>query len=212
MSIATLKKKTQTKYNNMSVGSKTGFSINGTHRSQGYVGQTSLSRSLPRTLMRGAFARGHGGCCGTFNFTPIVQSAVTSLEDPTVVKSSSINNTGMISTKYKWIDRPYPYAFVKPDNNVHNNVQSEYIKRIRNQTIRESDACDIANPVTNEQNKCSNHDAYFKTEFCTHTKPMNKYVAISCGEHIITLQDKCSQQDTEIVYPANNGMPYIGFN
>ena len=65
MSIATLKRKTQTKYNNMSVG-QSGFSINGTHRNQGYVGQTSLSRSLPRTLMRGNTVRGHGGCCGTF--------------------------------------------------------------------------------------------------------------------------------------------------
>jgi len=53
MSIATLKRKTQTQYNNMSVGSKTGFSLNGTHRSQGYIGQTSLSRSLPKTLMKG---------------------------------------------------------------------------------------------------------------------------------------------------------------
>ena len=50
MSIATLKRKTQTKYNNMSVGSTQGFSLNGGFRNQGYVGQTSLSRSLSRTL------------------------------------------------------------------------------------------------------------------------------------------------------------------
>ena len=61
MSIATLKRKSQTKYNNMSVGQPF-FSLNGTHRNQGYVGQTSLSRSLPRTLMRGNVVRGHGGC------------------------------------------------------------------------------------------------------------------------------------------------------
>ena len=45
MSIATLKRKTQTKYNNMSVGLN-GFSIVGTHRNQGYVGQPSLTRSI----------------------------------------------------------------------------------------------------------------------------------------------------------------------
>ena len=44
MSIATLKRKSQAKYNN-SLGSDTIFSISGTHRNQGYVGQTSLSRS-----------------------------------------------------------------------------------------------------------------------------------------------------------------------
>jgi hypothetical protein len=59
MSIATLKRKTQAQYNN-SVG-VANFSLNGTLRSQGYVGQTSLSRSLPRTPMNGAFPRGYGG-------------------------------------------------------------------------------------------------------------------------------------------------------
>ena len=60
MSIATLKRKTLAKYNNMSVGQPQ-FSLNGTHRSQGYVGQTMLSRSLPRSLMKGNVIRGHGG-------------------------------------------------------------------------------------------------------------------------------------------------------
>jgi len=43
MSIATLKRKTMTEYNRMSVG-YTNFSLNGTRRNQGYVGQTMLSR------------------------------------------------------------------------------------------------------------------------------------------------------------------------
>ena len=42
MSIATLKRKTFAKYNNSSVQSNEGFSINGMYRNQGYVGQTSL--------------------------------------------------------------------------------------------------------------------------------------------------------------------------
>ena len=45
MSLATLKKKTEAKYKNLSVGLPQ-FSINGSLRNQGYVGQTSLSRSL----------------------------------------------------------------------------------------------------------------------------------------------------------------------
>lgn len=138
MSIATLKKKTQTKYNNMSVGERQ-FSINGTHRSQGYVGQTSLSRSLPRTLMKGNVAIGHGGCCGKFNKTPIVQSAVISLENPNVVKSSVLGTSGMISTKYQWIKRPQPYTSVKPDNNQNNNSQSDYITYLVDKTINSSE-------------------------------------------------------------------------
>ena len=138
MSIATLKKKTQTKYNNMSVGERQ-FSINGTHRSQGYVGQTSLSRSLPRTLMKGNVAIGHGGCCGKFNKTPIIQSAVISLENPNVVKSSVLGTSGMISTKYQWIKRPQPYTSVKPDNNNNNNSQSDYITYLIDKTLNSSE-------------------------------------------------------------------------
>ena len=77
MSIATLKKKTAAKYNNMSV-SEPKFSLNGGHRSQGWVGQTTLSRSLPKTPMVGNTPKGSGGCCGTYRVTPIVQSAVKS--------------------------------------------------------------------------------------------------------------------------------------
>jgi hypothetical protein len=48
MSIATLKKKTQSQYNNVSVGQKQ-FSLNGTRRSQGWVGQTALARRRAAT-------------------------------------------------------------------------------------------------------------------------------------------------------------------
>jgi hypothetical protein len=50
MSLATLKRKTNQKYNNSSVGKKQ-FSIVGTTRNQGWVGQTSLSRNFPSTPM-----------------------------------------------------------------------------------------------------------------------------------------------------------------
>jgi hypothetical protein len=66
MSLATLKKKTGSLYNNQSVGYKQ-FSLNGGYRSQGWVGQTMLSRSLPRTLARGNAIRGHGGSNGFYN-------------------------------------------------------------------------------------------------------------------------------------------------
>ena len=105
MSIATLKRKSLVKYNNMSVGSPNGFSLNGTHRNQGYIGQTSLSRHLSRTLMKGSTVRGGGGCCGTYYQPGIVQSAVTSLEDSTVVKTSVLGTKGMIDTK-SMIDHP----------------------------------------------------------------------------------------------------------
>ncbi len=59
MSLATLKKKTAHKYKNNSV-SQSQFSLNGTTRNQGYIGQTSLSRTIIKTPMKGVSVRGHG--------------------------------------------------------------------------------------------------------------------------------------------------------
>ena len=75
MSIATLKRKTNEKYNNLSVGQKQ-FSINGTTRSQGWVGHTSVSRTVT---------------------TPSI-----CLNDNKVVKPSVVETNGMIKTKYRW--------------------------------------------------------------------------------------------------------------
>ena len=146
MSIVTLKKKTQTQYNNMSVGMK-GFSLNGTHRSQGYVGQTNLSRSLPKTNMKGNVACGYGGSCGTFLKPPIIQSAVISLNDPVVVKSSVLGTYGMLETKYQWIRRPQPFSSIKPDGNHNINFQSNYTDNLSKKTVACISAYDASNNI-----------------------------------------------------------------
>lgn len=134
MSIATLKIKTHTKYKNMSVGQPQ-FSLNGGYRNQGWVGQTSLSRHYPRTLMKGS-----GGSGGTYNKVPVVQS-VTSTENHNIIKSSVLNNPGMLSTQYRWIRRPQPFAVVKPDTNRHNNDSGSYTERLRKNAITTADSC-----------------------------------------------------------------------
>lgn len=115
MSIATLKKKTLHKYNNSSVG-QSQFSLNGGYRSQGFVGQTSLSRSLVKTPMKGNVVRGHGGKDGTYiqhsNFT----SDIVSLNDSTQIKQSVVSTESMIKQRYKWIKRPLPFSVFKPKN------------------------------------------------------------------------------------------------
>jgi len=125
MSEATLKRKTFAKYNNNSVG--TGFSLNGTLRSQGWVGQDTRGRSLPKTLMKGNVVKGHGGNYGTYPQKDIVVSAVTSLNDTSVIKPSSLDTKGMIQTKYRWIWRPHPYSSTKQDTTRTTLSQSEYI-------------------------------------------------------------------------------------
>jgi hypothetical protein len=131
MSIATLKRKTQSKYNNSSVGGPH-FSLHGTHRNQGYIGQTSLSRSLPRTLAGGAYNKGHGGCCGTYTDleSPVV-SAVSSTEDSRVVKSAVLSSKGMMAKRLRCCE-----PTVKPDNSTSLNSQSSYLEYLKNKCAK----------------------------------------------------------------------------
>ena len=164
MSEATLKRKTKAKYNNMSVGSTNGgFSLNGTRRSAGYVGQDVLGRSFPRTPMRGNEARGSGGCCGTYRRTTIVQSGIpfptrnsanTANNDPRVVKKSVLDTNGRIMTSFRWIRRPQPYAVVKPDSNMIQGSQQSYIESLSKNTVATLDACDTINVCKPFANTC----------------------------------------------------------
>jgi ribosomal protein L35AE/L33A len=95
MSIVALKRKTEAKYKNVSVNEINGFSLNGTRRLQGYIGQTSLSRHTSFTPMKGTVVKGHGGCCGTYNHGAIIRSAtMINKNDDTVVKGSVLNTSG----------------------------------------------------------------------------------------------------------------------
>lgn len=143
MSIATLKKKTQNLYNSHSVGNS-GFSINGTRRSQGWVGQTMLSRSLPRTLARGNTLRGHGGLNGSYNDNLSITSGLVDKNNSSVVKSSVLGTNGMLDTHFRWVRRPFPFSATKPDSNLNNNFQSIHTSRLANCTI---DAVKVSNPT-----------------------------------------------------------------
>lgn len=210
MSIATLKRKTLNSYKIMSSGFRT-FSLNGTHRSQGYVGQTNLSRSLPKTMMKGNVACGHGGCCGTYNVTPIVQSAVTSQNDPNVVKSSVIGTSGMIETKYRWIKRPDPFAVVKPDCNTNLNTQTDYISYLKKKTINRINKCkkiDVKRslPLCNvsQYNRLFNSSLYRKRtrSQCNNSVLDNYLTACYTDDYLTKLDYECSTNDT--FYVANN--------
>lgn len=111
MSLATLKKKTAHKYRNNSVNQPQ-FSINGTYRNQGYIGQTSLSRTILRTPAKGPVFHGHGSCCGTYAIHELVPS-VFSTENNRVVKPSVLSSKAMIENKTQWSRRPFPFSSTK---------------------------------------------------------------------------------------------------
>jgi hypothetical protein len=184
MSIVTLKKKTANKYNNLSVG-QTRFSLNGSHRSQGFVGQTMLSRSLPRTLMKGNVARGYGGLNGSYASGSIIRQGTglgnNCLNDVRYVKSSVLDTNGMIMSKYRWIRRPAPYTSVKPDANLHLQDQGQYIDILQRLTI--SEQCSTA-PTSKDKKNCE----------CSLTRPSYTNIGLDSSKRVVSKPDKVMTQ------------------
>jgi hypothetical protein len=209
MSIATLKKKTQAKYFDHSVGSQ-GFSLQGTHRNQGYVGQTTLSRSLPKTPMSGSTPCGSGGSGGKYNITPIVQSAVNSQENSNVVKSSVVGTYGMMAAKYRWARRPQPFTTVKPDANQIRS-QYDYIKdKIKNNN-KKINSCNNANgtkPIAPAPKCCPYVSRPKISSKATITKP-SKF-PMTYDNYLLKLDDKCIENDIKSIPTVTKGTPLPG--
>lgn len=113
MSIATLKKKSNTLHGSFHTGTS-GFSLQGSIRNPSYIGRTAHSQHNARTLMKGAEVRGSGGLYGSYNRAALVRPVATlSTEDPAILKTASKTTGGMMAMRYRWVRRPYPYAVQK---------------------------------------------------------------------------------------------------
>ena len=211
MSIATLKKKTAAKYNNASVNVPQ-FSINGGYRNQGWVGQTTLSRSLPKTPMVGNTPKGHGGCCGTYNIGTIVQSAVTSTNNPAVIKPSVLSTDGMLDTKYRWIGRPAPYTSVKSSAENNLNDQSDYITQKTKSTINDINRNYPSIPKCKESCKNSIFKGRTDTPHGINADSVTKTVGPQTGgEYVSKLSDECASSDVKCPDKnkgGNGGTPF----
>lgn len=118
MSIATLKRKTEAKYRNSSVGYPS-FSLNGTHRSQGYIGQDTIGRRYMNHI---------------------------TTEDASVLKPSVLGTSGQIATQHRWIRRPASEdnrVSLKPDANQNYLDYQAYLLRIEQMNQKELDQCGI---------------------------------------------------------------------
>jgi hypothetical protein len=216
MSLVALKRKTAA-MQNLSTGQK-GFSINGTHRSQGYIGQTSLSRSLINTPHGQTGApEGHGGCCGDFSTTTNIRASETfSLEDENVVKTSVLSSTGMLSNRNRWLKRSAPYTSTKLTAG-WTNGQGDYIAYLKKKAakcdpsqvdklsnITEVNSVAISKCTTTNITRKDGAPVFNKTTVCTFTKPVSDYTSISQGEHIFKLHDKCADQDDVLFKIVSN--------
>ena len=93
MSDAVLKRKTRHIKVPISGRGKNGFSLNGGYRNRGAVGNTNLARSSTRTIFKGAFPVGSGGCCGDY-VDNIITNNSHSTNDINIVKRSTMNTNG----------------------------------------------------------------------------------------------------------------------
>lgn len=225
MSIVTLKRKTAAQYKNNSV-SKPNFSLNGTRRSQGYVGQDMRGRSLPKTIMKGNTPKGHGGCCGKYPIKTIVQSAVTSLNNPSVIKTSVVGTYGLIATKYRWIRRPQPFSTTKPDSSFSKLVgsQQQYIEKISRLTLAaaKTPSCQTnkytptkcrPNFFTNGNSQMNNltHNCHSLTKDITdHTTTPKNGIAMESGVYIKKLDQKCGSLDKTHYPRSTRGALLVG--
>jgi|TARA_Y100000992_G_scaffold94559_1_gene60849 hypothetical protein len=97
MSLATLKKKSGTKYSKTMAEPKNGFSLQGKRRNFGSPGTTNLARSVTRTPYRGTLPVGHGGCCGGYD-KQIAKSGDCCVSQ-TLVKPSTLSTKGMLAKR-----------------------------------------------------------------------------------------------------------------
>lgn len=204
MSIVALKKKAAAQ-NKISGISHTGFSLNGGHRSQGYIGQTNLGRSLPRTLMKGAVVKGSGGTCGKYNQTPIVSSAVVSTEDPNIIKSSTLETKGMIATHYRWILRPSPFSVLKTDDNAPDlRSQCQYIRDIKKKSINATIGSGPCSITTKNINTCSFSKANnYNTCKELFTPELAKHIYLDSSDYTEILPKLCNviiDNTNQIIY------------
>jgi hypothetical protein len=209
MSIATLKKKTKAQYNNSSVGQPQ-FSLNGTRRSAGYVGQDMLGRSLVRSLMRGGALKGHGGDGGNYP-TPQIKTSpeMSILNDTAVVKPSSLNSSGLLMSRHRWIRRPQPFSTVKPDNNLHNNTQSSYIENKAKKAILDGSNCHIIATDCPKQCALSKTTNYNRPPVARPiTKPDTVLGAVDASEHIRKLDKQCAGFDEIKHLNPSRGVPF----
>ncbi len=189
MSLVTLKRKTAAKYNNMSVG-HANFSLNGTHRSQGYVGQNLISQS----------------CMLCTNDTNVIKRSVSGSSNHIQLKRAISTQNGVET--------------VKPDSNHIQNAQHTYIETMRKNTINSVDTCKITKTTTCDKSVNiigaggrpifdTKPSTSFNTVSCYTTTKDLSGDSKSSSSHIFDMANECAENEKK---PINKygGTPLPG--
>ena len=74
-----------------------------------------------------------------------MNSGRKNFNDMSEVKSSVKNTKGMLSTRYKWLSRPYPYYWVQPTSKTYG--YEDYFKRLSCNNSLPGDQVVVVQPV-----------------------------------------------------------------
>lgn len=214
MSIATLKKKTQAKYNNMSV-SQPQFSLNGTLRNQGYVGQSTQSRHFVHTPMLGNTVRGNGGLNGFYKQAPVIlEASIFTTNDPKSVKQSVGNHAGDIAIQNRYLSCR-EWTCSKPVVKNLEYSSETYTGELRKKTLK----CEADEIASNTKQPCCKltdtglpKRMFSKTKTNTTTKVftnLNGSIKFngSYADYLARIDNACNKKTTLIVN-TNRGPNY----
>ena len=193
-----------------------GFSLQGTHRNIGRVGQ-SMAMSKSGTPFRGTDPVGNGGCCGTYERplpTYNINQVITQGDQFLYVKPSVLSERGMLRKKYRYLyNGQYPNYFVKgvyTGNKTDNASQGVYI-------ADKSAANDIVMDI-NEDEKykdfvvrcgptdCRTSTALFKFNTMAANAPYTKHTKnpIDSSSYTLRLRRGCATSNCD---PAKRPFP-----
>lgn len=180
MSIATLKRKSLTQYGTNHCNAKGQFSLNGVYRQLPYT----LGRSVMGTPFRGPYPMGHGQggrcrvggwrarVCGN-SYPVVVVNSGSCLVPQTEIKRSTMNNSGMIETRFKGILHGSPSNVYRVDKD-----QGTYIQKQTSQSSFPNPIVQtgyVANPsCTNDINSSVNYSAVYTNKTPQKCTPYTK--------------------------------------
>lgn len=182
-----------------------GFSLNGTHRNIGYVGQ-NMRMSKQGTPFRGVYPMGSGGCCNTYAQPQPLLNVIDALplgDQYMYVKQSVLSTKGMLAKKYRYLNNgQFPNYTVKPiytGNQLDSQSQGVYIQNIASEHDCVVDV-NQTDKYVNDIRKCGptlckTTTANFKYNDMVRNAPYTKYtkVAQDASQQILRVQRKCAK-------------------
>lgn len=196
-----------------------GFSLVGSHRNVGYVGQ-SMRMSKSGTPYRGNYPVGNGGCCGTYaRPLPVynVNQVIVQGDQYKYIKPAVLSQYGMLQKKYRYLYHgQYPNYIVKDvftGDKTDNASQGVYISK-----VSAANTCVVgANDdkayegfiVKCSPTNCKTSTAGLKYNNMAANGPYTKFArnAQPSSIHTLNIQRQCAnpKPDQKPIPVANNG-------